>query len=48
MGQRAEARSVSQEPTGSHVYLIDTGGLSPAEVLGRNLSEFPASPAPDE
>jgi len=27
-----------------YVYLIDTGGLSPAQVLGRRLSEFPASP----
>ncbi len=33
------------EPVGGHVYLIDPGGLSPTEVLGRNLSEFPASPA---
>ena len=48
-GRLYVAPRVAWEPRflpGWHVYLIDTGGLSPAEVLGRRLSEFPASPAP--
>ena len=45
-GKLHVAPRVAWEPTGRHVYLIDSGGLTPAEVLGRRLSEFPVSPAP--